>query len=245
MTIQAHETNLLSPLVSHMPTPRQIRLQAYAGVIHGATGVIYYAFDSWVMRNSAETGIAPDMAYNRGLDWAGKWPTNSSDGLNLASMAAWDAAVATNTELTSLKPSILSKKSTAGYLVSLMAAPGAGVRCPWVRAGPITTPNDPPRNCRSSNISTTPIRTMLKGPVGGLYYLLAVNLDNTPLGARFKLDVAPTAPLGMDGAVGTMFEGGRRIRSSPSSECSGSATQCFVDSFEAFGVHVYTWAAQG
>ena len=242
VTIQAHETNLLSPLVSHMPTPRQIRLQAYAGVVHGATGVIYYAFDSWVMRNSAETGIAPDLAYNRGLDWAGKRPTNSSEGLNLASVAAWDAAVATNTELTSLKPVILSPTSTASYTVSLMAAPGAGVRCPWVRVGPITTPNDPPRNCRSSNISTTPIRTMLKGPVGGLYYLLAVNLDNTPLGARFKLDMVPTAPSGMDGDVGTLFEGGRRLRSS---ECSGSATQCFVDSFEAFGVHVYTWVVQG
>ena len=42
ITIQAHETNLFSPLVGHMPSPREIRLQVYAGLIHGATGIIYY-----------------------------------------------------------------------------------------------------------------------------------------------------------------------------------------------------------
>ena len=71
------------------------------------------AFDSWVMRNSAETGIAPDAAYNRGEDWAGHWPSNSSGGLNRQSVAAWGAAVATNAEVATLKSVILSATSSA------------------------------------------------------------------------------------------------------------------------------------
>ena len=83
---------------------------------------------------------------------------------------------------------------------------------------------------------------MLKGPVNGHFYLLAVNLDNTPLGAQFQLGAtAPsTAPTGVDGVFGTEFEGGRRIRSSSPGSC---ASGCFADSFEPFGVHVYKWPA--
>ena len=87
---------------------------------------------------------------------------------------------------------------------------------------------------------------MLKGPVQGYMYLLAANLDNTPLGARIKLGAAaaPGAPrAGVDGAIGTLFEGRRRLRNSPPSQCRGSPVNCFVDSFEAFGVHVYKWQA--
>ena len=241
VTIQAHETNLLSPLVGHMPKPREIRVQVYAAIIHGAVGIIYYAFDSWVTRVSAEVGISPDTPLSQGEDWAGHWPSNSSAELNRGSVAAWEAAVATNTELIALKAVIFAPTSTVDYAVSLMAVPG-GVRCPWVRPNATTTPNDPPHNCPSSNASVTPIRTMLKGPVNGHFYLLAVNLDNTPLGAQFQLGAAApsTAPTGVDGVFGTEFEGGRRIRSSSPGSC---ASGCFADSFEPFGVHVYKWPA--
>ena len=84
VVVQAHEILLQSPLAAHMPSPRQIRLQAYAGdprnaagtvhqfpthlrvplgtshlytscagIVSGATGVIFYAF---VSPQGAQTG---------------------------------------------------------------------------------------------------------------------------------------------------------------------------------------------
>ena len=55
-----------------------MRAQVYAGIIHGATGIIYYAFDSWMLRASNEVGIGPATNYSDGNDWAGSWPSNSS-----------------------------------------------------------------------------------------------------------------------------------------------------------------------
>ena len=89
-----------------------------------------------------------------------------------------------------------------------------------------------------------PIRTLLKGPVEGAFYLFAVNLDNTALGARIELprSLTPTQtePPASDGKFETVFEGGRRLRATTAS-CSSFS--CFVDGFEPFGVHVYRWVA--
>ena len=258
ITIQCHEIELLSAYGAHIPSPRQIRVQAWAGIIHGATGVIYYAFDSWVLRSSGEVGMAPDMAFNRGLDWAGHWPSNSSTGLNSESVAAWNAAKETNMELSALKHVILAPTSSEPYSVSLMAVPPPGTRCAWVRDGSDVASDlgssdgglnravssDTPANCPSSNASVTPIRTLLKGPVEGAFYLFAVNLDNTALGARIELprSLTPTQtePPASDGKFETVFEGGRRLRATIAS-CSSFS--CFVDGFEPFGVHVYRWVA--
>lgn len=103
LVVQAHETLLFSPLASIMPTPNQLRCEVFTAIIHGATGIIYYAFDSWVMRSSSEVGIGPAPAYSDGDDWAGQFPANSSATLDRASAVLWETAAATNRELKELK----------------------------------------------------------------------------------------------------------------------------------------------
>lgn len=33
-----------------MPSPRELRTQVYTGIVHGATGIMYFAMDSYVTR---------------------------------------------------------------------------------------------------------------------------------------------------------------------------------------------------
>eukprot|EP01050_Picozoa_sp_SAG11_P013449 SAG11_NODE_1573_length_4664_cov_3.235487_1_plen_48_part_10 len=47
-----------------MPTPREMRGQVYAGIVHGATGIIYFAMDSGVTRDGEVMGIAPRALTN-------------------------------------------------------------------------------------------------------------------------------------------------------------------------------------
>ena len=47
-----------------MPSPREMRGQVYAGIVHGATGIIYFAMDSGVTRDGQVMGIAPRALTN-------------------------------------------------------------------------------------------------------------------------------------------------------------------------------------
>ena len=47
-----------------MPSPREMRGQVYAGIVHGATGIIYFAMDSGVTRGGEVMGIAPRALTN-------------------------------------------------------------------------------------------------------------------------------------------------------------------------------------
>ncbi len=49
-----------------MPTPALLRAMVYAGFVHGATGVIYFALDSFVTRDDGVIGMAPDPAADYG-----------------------------------------------------------------------------------------------------------------------------------------------------------------------------------
>jgi hypothetical protein len=41
-------------------TPEQLRACVYAGVIHGATGIIYFIWDSYVSRDGGCIGMSPN-----------------------------------------------------------------------------------------------------------------------------------------------------------------------------------------
>ena len=41
-------------------TPMELRAQVYAGLIHGATGIVYFTWDTYVCRDGAVMGMAPD-----------------------------------------------------------------------------------------------------------------------------------------------------------------------------------------
>ena len=152
---------------------------------------------------------------------------------------------------------VLAPTSAVDYNVSLVVPSPAGVRCPWVRVQtgdprPTTTPNDPPQLCAAPNVSATPIRTLLKGPLpsphddetGDYYYMFTVNLDGVPLAAEFSFSgrgvLSPGSGSAGEGDVETVFEGGRRLVSKTASDGKSSA---FSAQFEAWGTIVFRWRA--
>ena len=167
-------------------TPQEMRATVYTAVIHGATGIIHFAWDSYVMRGVGLMGIGPS-------------PPSAPSGDRAAdSVALWDALASpedgVNHELEALTPIILSRTSWEPYRVFVDQQP----------------------------ISRAPIRTMLK-EYDGSYYLLAVNIDNAPINARFLF--TPSFE-----RVEALFEDSPTFQSGRSS---------LVDNFEPFGVHVY------
>jgi hypothetical protein len=144
------------------PTPLEERAQVYTAIIHGATGLLHFAWDSCTLRawdGNIYGGIRPDVQ------------TTIPDCPDGAAISEEDAALARdlwgsldaskdgiNKEIRELTPVILSPTSTQTYFV-------------YVDAG---APPD------------APVRTMLKY-YRGEYYLLAVNLDAAAVEAKFVM----------------------------------------------------------
>ena len=148
-----------------MPEPDELRAMVYTGLIHGATGILYFALDSFVTREGGIVGIAPDPP-------AGYGPTPGFGRQAVASLTAgeaereasrrlWSAVVALNAELSALAPALLSPTSRAS--------------CGVVVSG--------------ASVSPQPIRILLKDGPEGLV-LLAVNLDRRPLEVAFRCEQA-------------------------------------------------------
>ena len=96
-----------------MPSPRQLRCMAYTGIAHGATGLMYFALDSWVTRNGGVVGMAPDPIADYEQDLVA-----TNDQLR-ASRELWSAAAAINHEINELRPALLSPTATTPYQVFL------------------------------------------------------------------------------------------------------------------------------
>jgi hypothetical protein len=94
-----------------MPSPDELRGMAFTSVIHGATGLIFFALDSRVTREGLVIGIAPDTptAYEA---YAQATPTEVRQ-----SRALWAGAAALNAELNRLTPELLSPTSVVSYRV--------------------------------------------------------------------------------------------------------------------------------
>ncbi len=144
-----------------MATPMQLRAQVYAAVIHGATGIIYFCWDTYVCRDGNVMGMSPDpqVAY---LEPGRNRPKASpAKPMQLAqSKALWMSAAQINKEIRELTPSLLAP--TVGeelkYSVSI----------------------------KGEHVTDAPIRCLLKPHPDGGYVLLTVNLDDAVLFATFE-----------------------------------------------------------
>jgi len=97
------------------PTPQEMRAMIYTAVIHGATGIIHFAWDSYVMREGKLMGLGPNPPAAPSGDRAAK------------SAALWEALAAPtdgiNYELQVLQPVILSPTSREPYNVFVNQQP--------------------------------------------------------------------------------------------------------------------------
>ena len=147
-----------------MPTPDEVRAMVYAGLIHGATGIIYFAFDSFVTREGQILGMAPDPPASYGPTPGFGNPAVptliASEADRAASRRLWAAVAGLNRELAALAPALLSPTASEACRVTV-----GDNRDWWGSARP-----------------AAPIRTLLKDGPGGPV-LLAVNLDRRPLSA--------------------------------------------------------------
>lgn len=139
-----------------MPEPRHLRAMVYAAVIHGATGVLYFGYDSFVMRDGDVLGMAPDPVAMPGdapdFDNSGTPPLVASEKDLAASRGLWAEAKRLNAELRALTPALLSPTVDPGIRVYVSG--------------------------RSQ--SATPIRLLVKRTDDG-FVVLAVNLDDADL----------------------------------------------------------------
>lgn len=142
-------------------TPTQLRAQVYAGLIHGATGIIYFCWDTYVCRDGNVMGMSPDprVAYSPGTP--GTCKQSAAKPMELAeSRALWTAATQINREIKELTPVIL--------------APTVGPEVAYS----LKTVGDP--------VSQSPVRCVLKPHPDGGYVLLTVNSDDTVIKATYE-----------------------------------------------------------
>jgi hypothetical protein len=143
------------------PTPTQLRAEVYASLIHGATGLIYFCWDTYVCRDGGVMGMSPNpqVAYLK----AGPGMPHPSPAtpMELAeSKALWVAATYINREIRELTPSLLSP--TVGEEVKYS----------------VKTEGEP--------VSQSPLRCLLKPHPEGGYVLLTVNVDDAVMKATYE-----------------------------------------------------------
>ncbi len=132
-------------------TPEQLRACAYAGIIHGASGIICFIWDSYISRDGGCIGISPKPQ----VVFEPKRQIPATPAQLIQSKALWDTAAQINRELAELTPAILSP--TVGPELNYTAH----------IEGKAPTP--------------TPIRALLKPSLEGGYLLLTVNVDDAVL----------------------------------------------------------------
>ncbi len=146
------------------PSPRDLRAMTYAALVHGATGIMYFAYDSFVTRDGEVIGMAPDPVADYGptpdFDNSGKPPLLATEQDLAASRSLWHATLALNAELHALASAILSPTAATDYEVAVTG----------------------------KAVSPAPIRTLLKEH-NGRWTLIAVNLDDAALRARITFPV--------------------------------------------------------
>ena len=148
-----------------MPKPATLRAMAYAAVVHGATGLIYFAYDSFVTRDDGILGISPSPRQDYGVtvDY------NADDEAALVvsetdldrSRALFDAIASLNAEMGELREAILSSTSAVSYSVR---------------------PED-------ASDRRNAVRTLLKRTSNG-HFFFAVNVDDRAASAVFRFSRA-------------------------------------------------------
>jgi hypothetical protein len=177
---------------TRFPTPAEEKAFVYSGIIHGASGIVYFTYDDPSVLRTADkqlVGISPN-------------PDSSLPAQDqVDSKSLWEAIAGQNginAQINQLSPVLLSKTSKMDYSVSF----------------------------QGNNIASSPIQTILK-EYDDKYYLIAVNVDNTPITGNFSF---PDGTFNSS-SVQEIFE--NRVVT--------ETNQRFNDDFTPFGVHVYSW----
>lgn len=148
-----------------MPTPAQARAMSYAALVRGATGLIWFSYDSFVTRNGKVIGISPaplpdhEIVLDNAL--TGTTPLVADAAQLETSRTLWDAVVGLNREFSNQRELWLSPTADLEYEVEIHGA----------------------RNSR------VPVLTQLKQTRDGLY-LVAVNVDENSVGYRVSPEYA-------------------------------------------------------
>lgn len=95
----------------YWPTGDELRAMVYTGIVHGATGIKYFAYDNYIVRGSL-LGISPDPAADYG---SGRVAT-IQDLSKIIEL--WNDTAKINQELIDLEPWLLSPTSAINYTVS-------------------------------------------------------------------------------------------------------------------------------
>jgi hypothetical protein len=99
-----------------MPTPAELRGMAFTSIVHGATGLIFFAYDSWVTRDGLVVGVGPETAERYG-DRSVASPEEVKQ-----SRALWAGLRDLNAELERLTPWLLSPSASESYTVGFSGA---------------------------------------------------------------------------------------------------------------------------
>jgi hypothetical protein len=94
-----------------MPTPAELRGMAFTAVVHGATGLIFFAYDSWVTRDGLVIGVGPSTPERYGA----RSPATPQEVTQ--SRALWAGLRDLNEELERLTPWLLSPTARVSYTV--------------------------------------------------------------------------------------------------------------------------------
>ena len=151
------------PFPFRFPTPGQLRASVYAGIIHGATGIVYFTWDTYVPRDGSVIGMSPNpkVAYVPSPRPEGyTHPTPATPMQLVQSRALWAATTQINRELAELAPVILSPTAGSEF--------GLAVRI------------------EGETVTAQPLRVMVKPLGDGRCLLLTVNLDDAVLRATYQ-----------------------------------------------------------
>ena len=110
LTLQAFGAPALQPAM-RLPTAAELRGMVFTSIIHGATGITLFAYDSEVTRQGLVIGIAPATPESYGRY------ASATAGEVARSRALWAAATALNAELDRLTPRLLSPTASLPYSV--------------------------------------------------------------------------------------------------------------------------------
>jgi len=114
LTVQAFELpSSTSAFHWVMPTGTQLRAQIFAGLIHGATGIIYFAPDSYVTRAGSVIGMAPDTLQSYGVYMTATLAQVQS------SKDLWQSLPLINAELERSKNALFSPTAGDDYSVAI------------------------------------------------------------------------------------------------------------------------------
>lgn len=142
-------------------TPMELRAQVYAGLVHGATGIIYFCWDTYVCRDGGVMGMAPEPLTQYLKGGPGQpHPTPVKPMERVEAAALWQAATFINREIKELTPALLSPTAPESVKYSVKA--------------------------EGEPISQSPLRCLLKQHPEGGYVLLTVNLDDAVMKGTYE-----------------------------------------------------------